>query len=382
MTSPAALREWLREHEGDMFACLEADVTLETPTADKPALDAMADRLAVRLAHAGAAIERVANDTAGDSLIARFRSGAPDQQPGLVLCHFDTVWPAGTLTSRPYRVDTDGQAWGPGTYDMKSGIVMIEFALRAIAALGATPPRPITLLLTSDEETGSAASRALIEAEARKSAYALVLESPLADGSLKTARKGIGRFTIDVTGKAVHAGVEPEKGANAIVELAHQVIAVSGLTDYGRGLTVNVGVISGGNVSNQIPAAARAVVDVRVRAATDAMAVEQRLATLTPHVPGTTVAVTGGFHRPPMERTDEIGRLFAAARDTGAEIGLELREAATGGASDGNFAAGVGCPVLDGLGAEGDGAHAEHEHVSLASMAPRAALLASLLLRL
>ncbi len=381
MTSPAALLAWLRAHEQEMFASLEGDVALETPTADKAALDAMGDRLARRFSAANAAVKRIPNVTAGDALVVRTGRDTGQRQ-GLVLCHFDTVWPAGTLAARPYRVDAEGRAWGPGVYDMKSGIVMVEYALRAIAALEATLPRPVTLLLTADEETGSRTSRALIEAEARTSDYTLVLESPLADGSLKTARKGIGRFTIDVTGKAVHAGVEPEKGANAIVELAHQVLAVTELTDYSRGLTVNVGVITGGNVSNQVPAIARAEVDVRVRSAADAAAVEQRFAALTSRVPGTAVRVEGGFHRPPMERTDAIGRLFEAARAIGAEVGLDLSEAATGGASDGNFAAAVGCPVLDGLGAEGDGAHAEHEHVRLASMAPRAALLASLLLRL
>jgi glutamate carboxypeptidase len=365
-----------------MEARLEALVAQETPTADKVALDRLAGDLAANFRAAGAAVDLLPQDVAGDQVRARFTpEGTRGGRPALVLCHFDTVWPNGTLARRPYRVE-DGSAWGPGTYDMKSGIVIAESALRALGQAGATPARPVTVLLTSDEETGSHASRALIEGHARDSEYALVLESPLADGSLKTARKGIGRYTIEVTGRAVHAGVEPEKGASAIQELAHQVLALHALSDYPAGVSVNVGVVAGGAVSNQVAANARGEIDLRVRTLEDAARIEAAILRVKPVTPGTSITVSGGMNRPPMERTPAIAALFGRARAIGERLGLDLREASTGGASDGNFTAALGIPTLDGLGARGDGAHAEHEHVILESLPERAALLAMLLLEL
>jgi glutamate carboxypeptidase len=265
---------------------------------------------------------------------------------------------------------------------MKASLVLVEFALRAIADLRLRPPRPVVVLLTSDEEIGSPTSRATIEAEACRAAYALVLEPPLPGGRLKTSRKGVGRFDVEVEGRAAHAGVEPEKGLNAIVELAHQVLRIQALADPVAGTTVNVGVVEGGTVPNVVPARATARVDVRVTRRDEAMRIEEAMQSLTPVTPGAGVTARGGFNRPPMERTPEIAALFELARVVGRSLGLDLAEGSTGGASDGNFTAAVGLPTLDGLGPLGAGAHAEDEHVEVESLPGRAALLAALLLEL
>jgi glutamate carboxypeptidase len=237
-------------------------------------------------------------------------------------------------------------------------------------------------LFTSDEEVGSPTSRALIEAQARASAYALVLESPLAGGRLKTARKGVGRFTVAITGRAAHAGIEPEKGISAVVELAHQILRLSDLADPAAGTTVNVGVVRGGSTPNVVPAEASARVDVRVTTLAEAARIEAAMAALRPVLPGATVTATGSFDRPPMERTPQSAALFERARAIAATLGQELTEGATGGASDGNFTAALGLPTLDGLGALGAGAHAADEHILIDSLPERAALLAALLLAL
>ncbi len=381
MTTGDAILAWFRAHEAEMTARLEELVAHESPSADKPALDALARRLSEIFAAAGARTSIIVNDARGDHLRADIAGVDDAAQPALVLCHFDTVWPAGTLARRPFRVE-DGRAWGPGTYDMKSGIVVTEFAFRALAELGLTLPRPVTILFNSDEEVGSLTSRAMIEARARESAYVLVLESPLSGGELKTSRKGVGRFVLEVFGRAVHAGVEPEKGASAVQELAHQVLALHALNDYPHGVSVNVGVVQGGATPNQVAAHARAEIDVRAVTVADAERLECAIKGLEPVTPGTRIEVTGGFTRPPMERTPAIAAIFERAREIGRDVGLSLTETSTGGGSDGNFTGVLGLPTLDGMGPLGDGAHAEHEHVLLESMAPRGALLALLLLRL
>lgn len=364
-----------------MLDRLRGWVEHETPSRGKSALDAFARRLAGHLAELGGEVRRLENDGGGEHVIARF-PGGPGGSPALVLGHFDTVWPLGTLDTMPFRVE-GGRAYGPGTFDMKASLVLVEYALRAIRAhAGTTLPRPVVVLFTSDEEIGSPTSRRIIEELARGAEYALVLESPLPGGRLKTARKGVGGFRIEVAGRAAHAGVEPEKGTSAIVELAHQVLSVTRLADPGAGTTLNVGQIEGGTAPNVVAASARARVDVRVTTAAEAGRIEAAMASLRPLTPGATVTAHGGFNRPPMERTPAIVALFERARAVAATLGIELAEGSTGGASDGNFTAAAGVPTLDGLGALGDGAHAAHEHVLIDSLLERAALLAALLLKL
>jgi glutamate carboxypeptidase len=265
---------------------------------------------------------------------------------------------------------------------MKASLVLVEYALRALRELNRIPPRPIRILFTSDEEIGSATSREHIEAEARASAYALVMESPLPGGRLKTARKGVGHFHLDVDGRAAHAGVEPEKGVSAILELAHQIIRLHELADPAHGTTVNVGVVKGGSTSNVVPAHALAHIDVRVKSRAEAERMTTALHALEPVLPGARLTVEGDFDRPPMERTPAIVALFERVREIGRSLGLELGEGATGGASDGNLTAALGVPTIDGLGALGAGAHAIDEHIVVDSLATRAALLACLLLEL
>jgi glutamate carboxypeptidase len=331
-------------------------------------------RIADRLRSAGGSVEVVPNDRGGDHLLARF-PGPAERRPALVLGHFDTVWPHGTLAKMPFRVE-DGRAYGPGTYDMKAGLTifltLMEYRLSG-------PTRPVRALFTSDEEIGSPTSRGLIEDLARQCAYALVLEPPLADGSLKTARKGVGRFRLEVQGRAAHAGVAPQEGRNAIVELAHQILRIQELQDLQAGTTLNVGVIQGGTTSNVVPAAAFADIDVRAAALAEAERVERALRSLEPVTPGTRMSVSGSFGRPPMERSPAIAALFDHARGIGRALGLELTEGSTGGGSDGNFTAALGVPTLDGLGVRGGGAHADDEHILIDSLTERAALLDALL---
>jgi glutamate carboxypeptidase len=352
----------------------------ESPSHNKTSLDGLAEILAVRLTALAGKADVVQNDSGGNHVVARF-TGPEARPPALVLGHFDTVWPIGTLAKMPVR-EEKGRLFGPGVFDMKASLVMMNQVLEAFQAVGLKMPRPLIVLYTSDEEIGSPGSRPLIEALAGQCAYVLVLEPPLADGSLKTARKGVGRFTIEIDGKAAHAGVAPESGASAIMELAHQILKIQALNDASVGTTVNVGVVQGGTTANVVPARAVSEIDVRVSTQVAAATIERELRGLKPVTPGTRIKVEGQFNRPPMERTAAIASLFARAREIGLELGQKLTEGSTGGGSDGNFTAVLGVPTLDGLGALGDGAHAESEHIVIESLPPRAALLAALLLNL
>jgi glutamate carboxypeptidase len=367
----------------ELLALAEALVAYETPSGDKARCDALADHLAARFAPLGI-VERHPNPAGGDHLRVTIPApGAPaNAAPALVLCHYDTVWPAGTLAGRPLRVEGD-TAYGPGLYDMKISIAMAELALRSAAELGLPLPRPVTLLLTSDEEIGSPTSRALIESTARGCAHALVVEPPVEPtGALKTARKGGGAFFVDATGRAAHAGVEPEKGRSAITELAHQILAINALANPAAGTTLNVGIVKGGSGRNVVPALAQMEIDVRVWTAAEAERISTAMAALAPVTPDVQLAVRGGLNRPPMEPTPASEALFARARAIGADLGLDLHEGQTGGGSDGNFTAAVGVPTLDGLGSPGKGAHAEHEQIHLPGTLERLALLTALLTRL
>jgi glutamate carboxypeptidase len=260
---------------------------------------------------------------------------------------------------------------------------LAEHALRALSELGLARPRPITLLLTSDEEIGSPGSRALIEASAREAAHVLVLEPPVEPhGALKTARKGGGMFVVEISCRAAHAGVEPEKGASALTELAHQILTINALANPAQGTTLNVGTASGGTRPNVVPAAARMEIDARAWSLAEAARLEQALNSLRPVTTGVSLAVSGGIRRPPMERGPATAALFAQARTIGASLGLDLTEGSTGGGSDGNFTAALGVPTLDGLGTPGQGAHAEHEQIQIPGLIERAALLTALLSQL
>ncbi|HEY7210179.1 MAG TPA: M20 family metallopeptidase [Bryobacteraceae bacterium] len=296
--------------------------------------------------------------------------------------HSDTVWPLGTIRTMPYRRQK-GRLWGPGVLDMKSGIAFFLYAARALRDLDIPAQRKVSLLLVSDEEVGSQSSRALTEAEARASDCVLVLEpGSNMTGELKTARKGIAGYRMTVAGKAAHAGIDFANGANAIVELARHIERIAGFTDLGRGITVNLGTVSGGTRSNVVAAEARAAIDVRVARAKDAELIDRKMRALRPFDKRCKVTVEGGLNRPPMERTKAIADLFTRAKTIGAEMGMELRESSTGGGSDGNFTAALGIPTLDGLGGVGEGAHAVNESILIDRIADRTALLAGLLSRL
>jgi glutamate carboxypeptidase len=373
----------LEPRRGAMLERLAELVRHESPSRDKAALDLLARNLAARLGALGAEVSLIANPEGGDHVRARWAApgAADDEAPALVLGHFDTVWPHGTLAALPFRV-ADGRAYGPGIFDMKASLVLLESAIEAIRARGCDLPRPIVALWTSDEEIGSPHSRSLIEEEARHAAHVLVLEPPLPGGRLKTARKGVGRFRLVVEGRPAHAGVEPEKGISAVVELAHQVLRLNDLNDPAAGTTVNVGVIQGGTVANVVAAEAIATIDVRVVTMDEARRVEAALRAISPVLPGARVRVEGGMNWPPMERSPRGAALFGRVRAIGRTLGLDLDEGMTGGGSDGNFTAALGVPTLDGLGAPGAGAHAEDEHVLVAPLTERAALLAAVLLNL
>jgi glutamate carboxypeptidase len=297
----------------------------------------------------------------------------------MVLGHLDTVYPLGTLAKMPFRV-ARGRAWGPGTFDMKGGLVLALFAVDALRALEIQPKKRFVFLWTSDEEIGSESSRRAIEREARRSDAVLVLEPSFGRaGRLKTQRKGVGGAEILVTGHSAHAGIDPEKGVNAVHELALQITRLMKMNDPRRGITVQTTVVSGGTITNVVPEHARAMVDIRYARAADVPRINRKLHSLRPTLKGARVEVRGGADRPPLERTAAVRKLFGVAQSLMQEMGLPLGEASTGGGSDGSFTAVLGVPTLDGLGAVGDGAHSPREHVLTSKLPERAALIAGLL---
>jgi len=375
----SAVFEFCQSQHSWLVATIEALVRLESPTTNKTALDTCSAEITRRLRAIGAHVERLPQRDAGDHLRAEFGVGTTQV---LVLCHFDTVWPVGQLELMPLHRE-NGRLHGPGTLDMKAGIAIGMLAARALLETGTMPASRIVMLLTSDEEIGSHTSRALIEQEARRSTAVLVLEPSLPGGAVKTQRKGCGEFELVVRGVSAHAGIDPGTGASAIHELARQVLVLEQLQDLERGISVNVGTISGGTRTNVVAGEARAGVDVRVTSLDDARRVEAAFRALQPFLKSTTLEVSGGVDRPPLERSAGVARLYGVAREVASSLGLgELAEGATGGGSDGNFTAAIGVPTLDGLGAIGDGAHALHEHVELASLGGRAALVAGLIARI
>lgn len=378
LSGPSLLDE-LRGRAADMTRHLEELVNSESPSDDLGLLATCADRVeAMGNSLLGRAAEVVEVE---GRLHLLWRLGAPKNQPGVVLVgHYDTVWPAGTLERWSFTVDGQGRASGPGAFDMKAGIVQMFHALSAVAGDG--PLDGVTVVLNSDEELGSQTSRELIEGLARGASAALVLEPSADGGALKIARKGTSMYEVKVEGRAAHAGLEPEKGANATVELAHQVLAVDLLGRPEEGTTVTPTVASAGTTTNTVPAEAVLHVDVRGESTREQERVDAAMRALTPVVPGTRLSVTGGINRAPLDKGSST-ELFRLATEVATGLGLgDLPGVAVGGGSDGNFTAGVGVPTLDGLGAVGGKAHGEGEWVHLASMPERTALLAELLRRL
>ena len=363
-----------------MVETLRRFVECESPSADKAAVDRFGEMVAREWRRRGATVRVIRQWEAGNHIRAEI-AGPSSQNLGqlLILGHLDTVYPVGTLRTMPFRV-SGGRAFGPGTFDMKGGLVLALFAVDALREAGLKPAKRLVFFWDSDEEIGSHTSRKLIEAEARRSDAVLVLEPSLGPrGDLKTQRKGVGTAEIIVRGRAAHAGIDPGAGVNSVHELALQIERLMKMNERARGITVQATVISGGSASNVVPADARAQVDVRCARLADVLSVNRRLKAMKPILKGAKIEVRGGVNRPPLERTAGVKKLFSHAQKIAREMGIELREASTGGGSDGNFTAALGVPTLDGLGVVGDGAHALNEHLVIGKMAERAALIAGLL---
>lgn len=373
--SMRALLAGARRKQPALLHLAERLIIAESPSDDKRAVDACSALVAAHIRKLGGRAKIHAQRNYGNVLEARF---GPQRKSGkaLLLGHLDTVWPIGTLKSMPCRI-FDGRLWGPGSLDMKVGVAMALTAMEMLAEASALG-RQIILLLNSDEEVGSPVSRPITEQLARECESVFVLE-PAQGLACKTARKGTGNWRIEIKGVAAHAGVDFEKGASAIQELARAVQTVSGWTDLKRGLTVSVGAAGGGTKTNVIPAEAWAEVDVRIAKKKDGPPIEQKFARLKSVDPRCELRVTGGINRPPMERTRGTIKLYERARTLAGELGFHLDETATGGASDGNFTSALGIPTLDGMGAVGEGAHAKHESILIEHLAVRTALLAGML---
>ena len=359
---------------------LKTLVETESPSHDKVAVDRVGAIVAEEARKLGAKVEIIPNKETGDHVLSVFSSPSEVEahnKPILLLCHMDTVFPLGTLSKMPYR-EADGKIFGPGVLDMKAGIVISLAAIEEAQKQGLS--HPVTLLCTSDEEIGSPTSREHIERLAKDSALVLVLESALVDGSLKTWRKGVGEFWVTTKGRAAHAGGDHEKGRNAIEEMAYQVIAIQKLTDYSKQTTLNVGVIQGGTVSNVVPEEANIKVDVRVMQPGEWERVEAAMMQLKPVLNGTSLEITGELNRPPMPFDETMKATFEKAQTIAAAIGMELKAGGSGGGSDANVVAPFGIPVLDGMGAVGEGYHSEREYIFADSLEQRIRLLSALLI--
>ena len=376
---PKTLISLLRPQLPQMLATLRELVEIESPSLEKDPTDRCCRFLAGEWLRRKAIVSIVSQKHRGNHLrISWFPKTSRPAGQLLVLGHYDTVYPTGTLAKMPFRI-TAGKAFGPGTFDMKAGIVQALFALQALQLSRIPLLKRIVFLWTSDEEIGSESSRKLLEHEAQRSDAVFVLEPSLGPrGLLKTSRKGVGEAQLLVHGRSSHAGLAPEKGINAIHELAAQIAHIEEWNNLRQGVTVNADIVSGGTRTNVIAESAQATLDLRAWRATDMHALEKRLHSLKPIHRGAKLQITGGFDRPPLERKHSA-QLFAHAKSLASQVGLKLGEAAAGGGSDGNFTAALGIPTLDGLGAVGDGAHANHEHILTKSLPERAALLAALL---
>jgi glutamate carboxypeptidase len=379
-SSENAWHQRLRELDGKRDAMVEMIrefAEIESPSVDKVACDRISEFLAQKFAALGGKVRIHPAEKYGNNLQVDF-TGQAHAKPVVLLGHFDTVYPIGTLATMPCHV-ADGRLYGPGVLDMKSGIAMMIYAIEALRAWHGQLPRPVTVFLVSDEEVGSYSSRAITMDLARQSAGVLVLEPAAGRGAVKTARKGVGEYRLHVRGIASHAGLEPGKGHSAIVELARQITAIWKLNDLQQGVSANPGVIRGGTRTNVVAADATVEIDVRIKKAQQAKTVDRKLRSLRPVDKHCKVTIEGGINRLPMERTPGVAALYKKARAVAAQIDWKLEEAAVGGGSDGNFTAGIGVPTLDGMGGDGEGAHATHEHIRISELPKRTLLLAAMI---
>ena len=376
---PQALLRALKPRTAEMLATLRRLVLAESPSLEKVPADRCCRLLAQEWRRRGTRVEILPQRHRGDHLrITWWKAAGKPAGQLLVLGHYDTVYASGTLKFMPFRVRV-GKAYGPGIFDMKAGLVQALFALQILKQLKVPLAKRVVVLWTSDEEIGSDTSRKLIEQEARRSDTAFVLEPAFGPkGFLKTSRKGVGEAQLIVRGRAAHAGLAPQEGVNAIHELARQIARLERWNDPRRGVSVNADIVEGGTRTNVIAEHASTALDLRAMTLGDMRRIEKQLHALRPILPGAKIEIRGGFNRPPMERKMSA-ELFARAKALGRQMGLSLGECSAGGGSDGNFTAALGVPTLDGLGAIGDGAHSEREHIVISSLAPRAALLAALI---
>ena len=381
----AAVSAFIARRQDEIIKLIRRLVEIESPSGDVQGSRAAVDLLedAAHSIPSVRSVERVVSPDYGEHLLIRaFCGDAGGDSATLLLGHTDTVHARGTLNSPPgLRAERD-RLYGPGIFDMKAACVLAVEVLRCLTALALNPQRPVTLLLTCDEETGSATGRPLVEREARRAAQVLVLEPPAPGGCLKTARKGVGAWTVAAQGVASHAGLNPEAGASAILELARQAERLHSLNDAARGTSFNVGVFHGGTRGNVVAAQAEMEVDVRFSTTEETRWVVGLMNALRPVDERVRLTVKGGINRAPLERTAGVVKLFHHAREIAARLGFDLEERSVGGASDGNFAAALNVPVLDGLGVDGDGAHTAHEHILVSDIARRGALLAGLVMTL
>nr|AUN37190.1 carboxypeptidase G2 [uncultured bacterium] len=377
--SSSYLLAHFEEKHAEIFEFIRWLVEQESMSREPEATTRIAENFGERLSQYGATVDLFRDSQVGTTLRARFnQSEHPDAKQLLIVGHLDTVWPLGTLALRPLRIEGD-KAFGPGIFDMKAGVTLATFAMLALKKFERKTNRPVTFLMTCDEETGSHFSRPIIEEEAKHSEAALVLEPPVPGGAIKTGRKGVGEFELIVHGRSAHAGNDIRKGISAINELANQILEINKLANFDLGTTLNVGVVQGGVLSNVVAAEARALIDMRYQILEEGLRIENAMSALTPVLAGAQLEVKGGINRPPLVRTEKIASLFAHARELATEVDYDLQEASVGGGSDGNFIAAMGVPVLDGLGVDGEGAHAEHEHILLSDIPRRATLLTRLI---
>jgi glutamate carboxypeptidase len=377
---PDRLR-YFSEHQDHIVQTIRQFVEIESPSDNKPSTDRMASMLASEFEALGGRTKLHRSADFGDSLQVDFgsKSASSNRKPVLLLGHHDTVYPLGTLANMPCKVE-NGNLHGPGVLDMKSGIALMLHAIAALQAWHGGLPRPVTVFLVSDEEVGSHSSRKITESLAKESGGVLVLE-PAAGlrGAVKTARKGVGEFTLQVQGIAAHAGLDPGSGHSAILELSRQIVAISKLNNLWQGISVNAGVIQGGTRTNVVAAEASVAIDVRIKGMHQAAALDRKLRSLKPFDKHCKLKMTGSINRPPMERTAGVAKLYKKAQEVARQLGWKLEEAAVGGGSDGNFTTAIGIPTLDGLGAVGTGAHAIHEYIVISELPRRALLLAGMI---
>jgi glutamate carboxypeptidase len=369
---------YFSKQQDRMVETIRQLVEIESPSDHKPAVDRIAAFLALKFEALGGRTQLHHSNDFGNSLQIDFGGGA-NRKPVLLLGHYDTVYPMGTLVNMPCKIE-NGRLRGPGVLDMKSGIALMLHAIEALQAWHGELPRPVSVFLVSDEEVGSYSSRKITEALAKESAGVLVLE-PAAGlrGAVKTARKGVGEYKLRVKGVAAHAGLDPGKGHSAILELSRQIAVISKLNNLRQGLSVNPGVIQGGTRTNVIAAEAFAGIDVRIKSAKQASSIDRKLRSLKPFDKHCQLEMTGSINRLPMERTAGVAALYKKAQQIASQAGWKLEEAAVGGGSDGNFTAGMGIPTLDGMGGVGEGAHAVHEYIVISELPRRALLLAGMI---